>query len=70
MEKVIAPIPGKVLEISVKEGQMVEAEDTVLILEAMKMENEIYCENGGEIEEIKVKVGDSVAANDVLMIIK
>lgn len=70
MEKVFAPIPGKVLEIVVKEGQKVEAEETVLVLEAMKLENEIYCEKGGEIEEIKVKVGDTVAANDVLIIIK
>lgn len=70
MEKVIAPFPGKVLEIAVKEGQTIKVDDTVLILEAMKMENEIYSDYDGEIEEIKVKVGDSVAANDVLMIIK
>lgn len=57
MEKVLAPIPGKVLEISVKEGQAVKAEDTVLILEAMKMENEVYCETDGTVESITVKVG-------------
>ncbi|HWQ75593.1 MAG TPA: biotin/lipoyl-containing protein [Syntrophomonas sp.] len=70
MEKVLAPIPGKILEISVKEGQKVSAEDIVLILEAMKMENEVYCETDGVVEAINVKVGDSVAANDVLLIIK
>ncbi|HEX3011630.1 MAG TPA: biotin/lipoyl-containing protein [Syntrophomonadaceae bacterium] len=69
MEKITAPIPGKVVEINVKKGQTIAAGDTVLVLEAMKMENEVFCENGGEVQEIKVKEGDSVAANDVLMVI-
>jgi len=70
MEKITAPIPGKVIEVLVKEGQVVSEGEPVLILEAMKMENEIYCDKGGEVEEIKVKEGDKVAAHDVLIVIK
>lgn len=70
MENVLAPIPGKVVEITVKPGQSVSEGEIVLILEAMKMENEIYADSDGVVEEIKVKEGDKVAANDVLMVIK
>lgn len=69
MENIIAPIPGKVLSISVKKGQTVKADDLVLILEALKMENEIYCNVGGEVIDIKVNEGDSVNANDVLIVL-
>ncbi len=69
MEKIIAPIPGKVLEIKVKKGQTVEAGELVLVLEAMKMENEIFCDNAGEVTDINVNAGDLVNANDVLIVI-
>ncbi len=69
MEKIIAPIPGKVLEIKVKKGQTVEAGEMVLVLEAMKMENEIFCDNAGEVTDINVNAGDLVNANDVLIVI-
>ncbi len=69
MEKITAPIPGKVIEIKVKKGQTVIAEELVMVIEAMKMENEIFCEIGGEVQSINVKEGDSVAANDVLIVL-
>lgn len=69
MENITAPIPGKVLSIKVKKGQKVESEELVLVLEAMKMENEIFCGVGGEVLDIKVNEGDSVDANDVLVVL-
>jgi biotin carboxyl carrier protein len=67
---VTAPMSGDILEISVKVGDDVAAEDELLILEAMKMENPIYAPQGGKIAEIKVAEGDAVEANDVLIVIE
>ncbi len=68
-EILTAPMPGKVLSIRVKAGQRVEKEDLILCLEAMKMENEIFCERAGTVKEIRVEVGASVNAGDVMVII-
>jgi pyruvate dehydrogenase E2 component (dihydrolipoamide acetyltransferase) len=62
-----APIPGTVLEIRVKEGDPVTADDTVIILEAMKMESEIRAGKDGKIKKIRVNKGDSVNEGDVMM---
>ena len=53
-------MPGTVLDVKVSEGQAVNAGDVVLILEAMKMENEILAECDGTITAVHVKQGDSV----------
>lgn len=55
-----APLPGTILKIDVKVGDQVKAADTVLILEAMKMENAIHAERDGVIASIEVKQGDVV----------
>ena len=55
-----APLPGTVLDVKVAAGDKVSAFDVVLILEAMKMENEISCEEDGTVKEVLVKVGDVV----------
>lgn len=63
---VVAPIPGTILKILVKPGDTVTAGQDVIILEAMKMENNLKAEKNGKIKAIKVNVGDTVMEGDVL----
>ena len=63
-------IPGKIVSISAKEGQMVSEGDVVMILEAMKMQNEIQAALSGTVTAINCKPGDSVEANSPLIIIQ
>ena len=65
--QVEAPMSGKVLELKVAEGEEVAAGDLILVLEAMKMENEIYAPRAGSIKSIAVAAGDAVDAGDLLM---
>lgn len=58
--QVKAPLPGTVLSIAVKVGDTVKAADTVVILEAMKMENAIHAGRDGVVKSINVNPGDSV----------
>ena len=55
-----APLPGIVSDLRVSRGDSVDAGDVVIVLEAMKMENEIHAPSGGVVEEIYVGVGDQV----------
>ena len=55
-----SPLPGVIIEISVKEGQAVKAGQKVAVLEAMKMENDIQAEKDGTVTAIHVHKGDSV----------
>jgi len=59
-EKVNSPLPGVIVEVSVKEGQAVKAGQKVAVLEAMKMENEIPAPKDGTVTAIHVSKGDSV----------
>lgn len=59
-EKVNSPLPGVIVEVSVKEGQAVKAGQKVAVLEAMKMENEIPAPKDGVITAIHVQKGDSI----------
>ena len=68
--EIVAPMPGKIVNIMVKEGDEVVEYQEVLTLEAMKMENPIASTVGGKVVEIKVKVDDQVATNDVLMLVE
>lgn len=65
-EKVNAPMPGKIVGVKVKEGDHVSKGDVMVILEAMKMENEICAPKDGVIATVDVAVGDSVEGGDVL----
>ena len=56
MEKVVAPIPGNIVSVAVKVGQTVKSGQKLLILEALKMQNEIFCETAGTVKEILVNV--------------
>jgi biotin carboxyl carrier protein len=68
-EVISAPMPGKIVSIKVKTGQAVNAGDLILTLEAMKMENEIFCGAGGTVKEIRVQEGATVNPGDVLVVI-
>jgi len=68
--EILAPIEGKIGSISVKVGDVVEEDDVLLVLEAMKMENPICATAGGSVKEIKVKVGDKVDADQLLVVIE
>ena len=59
-EKVNSPLPGVIVEISVKEGQAVKAGQKLAVLEAMKMENEIPAPKDGTVTAIHVQKGDSI----------
>lgn len=67
---VISPMPGVILDIKVKEGDSVSEGQAVIILEAMKMENEIVSEFTGTVSAIRVKKGDTVDTDAVLVEIK
>ncbi len=67
VNKIDAPMPGLVLEISVADGQEVNAGDSLLILEAMKMENIIKSPGQGVIDEILVKTGQAVDKGQLLI---
>lgn len=62
-----SPLPGIILELSVKEGDMVKKGQKLAIMEAMKMENEIKAEKDGEIVSVKVSQGQSVLQDEVLI---
>ena len=62
-----APMPGLILEISVKEGQEVKEDDPIIILEAMKMENVIKSPGEGKVSKIHVSEKENVEKNQVLI---
>lgn len=65
-----SPLPGVILEIKVKEGDTVKKGQTVIILEAMKMENNIIADKDGKITAINVSAGNSVLEGTDLIIIE
>ncbi len=65
--KVTAPMPGTILKMNVKVGDTIKANDLVCILEAMKMENEIFAAEGGVVKSIDAGQGASVNAGDVII---
>lgn len=67
--KVCSPLPGTITSIKVKVGDTVAVGDTVVVLEAMKMQNNIEAENAGTITSVMVNVGDSVMEGTVLVTI-
>ncbi|WP_300813072.1 biotin/lipoyl-containing protein [uncultured Bacteroides sp.] len=65
-----SPLPGVILDIKVKEGDMVKRGQLIVILEAMKMENNINADRDGKVTAIKVNKGDSVLEGTDLIIIE
>lgn len=68
-QAVRAPLPGLIVGLKVEIGQTVKAGDVLLVLEAMKMENDISSPYAGTVKEILVAKGASVSLNDVLVVI-
>ncbi|MBN2305110.1 MAG: biotin/lipoyl-binding protein [Anaerolineae bacterium] len=64
-----APMPGRIVRIPVEEGQAVTKGETVVILESMKMENELKSPRDGTVHRVSVTAGDSVEQNKVLVTI-
>lgn len=65
--QVKAPMPGTILKMNVNVGDKIEPNGLVCILEAMKMENEIFSENGGTVASINAPVGASVQTGDIII---
>ena len=65
-----SPLPGVILDVMIREGDTVKAGQTLLVLEAMKMENNIDADKDGVVERVSARKGDSVLEGDVLLTIK
>lgn len=61
-----APMPGTIMEVKVKAGDAVVPNTVVVVLEAMKMENEIFAGRKGTVSDVNVSKGDSVNTGDVI----
>ncbi len=69
-EEVTSPLSGKVLRINVKPGDTVDDSTSLLVLESMKMEIDIYPSSSGKVKEILVKEGDNVEVGQVLAVLE
>ncbi|MEO0029392.1 MAG: Biotin/lipoyl attachment protein [Pseudomonadota bacterium] len=67
MQKIRSEVTGTVWKVQVKEGQKVEADEVLIIVESMKMEIPIVAENAGVVSEIYVGEGDSVADDQLVI---
>ena len=68
--RVEAPMPGTIIKVNVSNGQTVKKGELLVILEAMKMENEILSSVDGVVSQVVVSKGASVSTNDLLIIIR
>ncbi|MGH7332863.1 MAG: biotin/lipoyl-containing protein [Candidatus Rokuibacteriota bacterium] len=69
-QTVKAPMPGKITHVAVRVGDRVALADTVVIIEAMKMENELKAMVPGTVREIRAEAGQAVNAGDILVVIE
>jgi biotin carboxyl carrier protein len=69
-QRISAPMPGRVLRVMVKPGDSVEARQGVVVIEAMKMENELRAAKAGTVKEVAVEAGASVEAGRLLVVIE
>lgn len=69
-ETVTAPMPGTIVNVLVSEGQLVKSGDVILVLEAMKMENEIASPRDAKVIQVAVAKGASVNTGDVLVVLE
>jgi biotin carboxyl carrier protein len=65
-----APMPGRVTHVAARAGQEVRPGDPLVVLEAMKMENEFRAGAAGVVREVRVEVGQAVNAGDILVVIE
>ena len=69
-QKLLAPMPGKIVRVMVPAGKEVEAGQGVLVIEAMKMQNELKSPKKGIVKQLMVSEGTSVTAGEVLAIVE
>jgi len=69
-QTVRAPLPGKITHVAVRPGDRVQAGDTLVVIEAMKMENEFKAAAAGAIAEVRVSVGQAVNPGDVMIVLR
>ena len=69
-EDVVAPMLGKILRLVAQPGARVREDETVLVMEAMKMEIEVVAPRDGTLSEVTVKPGDAVDAGDVVAVLE
>ncbi len=69
-ERVVAPMPGRVVRVFVTAGDRVEPRQPLVVVEAMKMENEFRAARGGRVKEVGARVGMSVEAGRLLVVIE
>lgn len=68
-QRITAPMPGKIVKLLVKPGDVVEARQGVVVVEAMKMENELRAKARGTVSEVRVAEGSSVEAGAILVLL-
>ena len=68
-QTLVAPLPGRIVRVSVKPGEPGREGDTLLVIEAMKMENEYRAGSAGTVSEVRVTPGQTVNGGDVLVVI-
>lgn len=68
-QQVTAPMPGKVVRVLVSQGQQVEAGQGLLVIEAMKMQNELHSPKSGSIEQLLIQEGQAVNAGQILAVV-
>jgi biotin carboxyl carrier protein len=69
-QKITAPMPGKVIRVLVSEGDAVEMGQGLVVVEAMKMQNEMKASRPGRVTELRVRDGDTVASGDTLVVLE
>ena len=67
-ETVEVPITGKIISVNVKKGDTVKVGQSLAIIEAMKMENELKAKDDGRVKQVKVKSGQAVDKDEVLIV--
>lgn len=65
-----APMPGRITQVSVRPGDQVNRGDTLLVIEAMKMQNELKAGAAGVVTDVRVEVGQAVNPGDVLVVVE
>src|SRR5688572_30309823 len=69
-QRLVAPMPGKIVRVLVKTGDQVKTKQGLVVVEAMKMENELRAARDGRVREVSVAEGQSVEAGTVLLIVE
>jgi biotin carboxyl carrier protein len=69
-QRIAAPMPGKIVRVPVTEGEAIRARQTVVVIEAMKMENELRAGRDGTVDELHAREGALVEAGELLVVIR